>query len=275
MVKNNPEQFYDRLMNYYSKIGDVLRGEAEAASVFPNASDIGGSRERIYAEVLRLHLPSNCKVMFGGLLFSIDGYTSDQIDILINSQSALQFNFSSKDGSGKSLACIDGCVGVVSVKSRLNKGALEDALNNIASIPDKSPLTHERYNSEMRIQDYNDWPYKIIYASDGYINATSLVKNLNQFYAINSDIPINKRPNLIHIAGKCAAYRTMPGDTTIEGTKLEPNLYYELPSPDINALLMATIRIQYIATISVLIQFDYSDLANKVNSYLVRFGDHF
>jgi hypothetical protein len=119
MVTNMSEQFFDELKKYYSKIGEVLRGEADVASIFPNTTDIGMSRERIYAEVLKLHLPSSCSVVFGGFLFGLNGAKSDQIDILINGQSALQFNFSTKDGGGKSFACVDGCVGVVSVKSRL------------------------------------------------------------------------------------------------------------------------------------------------------------
>lgn len=266
MVTNMSEQFFDRLKNYYSKIGEVLRGEADVASIFPNTTDIGMSRERVYAEVLKLHLPLSCNVVLGGFLFDLNGTTSDQIDILVNNQSALQFNFSSRDGSGKSFACVDGCVGVVSVKSRLDKSALENALENIASIPDKLPLTRGRYSPAMSIPNYDDWPYKIVYASDGWVRASTLVNNLSAFYADHPDIPIHKRPNLIHIAGKCAAYRTVPGTETREGTRIEPNIFSGISTnPDVVALLMATIHIQYIATISVLIQYDYSDLLNKMS----------
>jgi len=250
------EQFFDRLKNYYSNIGEVLRGEADVASIFLNTTDTGMSRERVYAEVLKLHLPLSCNVVLAGFLFDLNGNTSDQIDILINSQSALQFNFSSRDGSGKSFACVDGCVGVVSVKSRLDKSALENTLENIASVPDKLPLTRGRYSPAMSIPNYDDWPYKIVYASDGWVRTSTLVKNLNAFYADHPDTPIHKRPNLVHIAGKCAAYRTVPGLETREGTRIKPNIFSGIPTnPDVVALLMATIHIQYIATISVLIQY--------------------
>ncbi|MHA1572078.1 MAG: hypothetical protein ACTSWM_09665 [Alphaproteobacteria bacterium] len=31
--------FYDRLRDYYIKVGEVLRGEADAASIFPNTTE--------------------------------------------------------------------------------------------------------------------------------------------------------------------------------------------------------------------------------------------
>ena len=73
--------FFERLKKYYSDIGKVLRGEADAASIFPNTTDIGMSRERVYAEMLRLHLPSSCNVTLGGYLFDQDGNESSQIKV--------------------------------------------------------------------------------------------------------------------------------------------------------------------------------------------------
>lgn len=61
-----PNEFYIRLKKYYTKVGEVLRGEADIASIFPNPTDIGMSRERVYAEFLRSHLPSCCNVLYGG-----------------------------------------------------------------------------------------------------------------------------------------------------------------------------------------------------------------
>jgi hypothetical protein len=58
----------------------------------------------------------------------------------------------------------------------------------------------------------------------------------------------------------------VPGLETREGTQIEPNIFSGIPTnPDVVALLMATIHIQNIATISVLIQYDYSDLLNKMS----------
>jgi len=73
--------------------GAVLRGEAKTASIFPNSSDIGMSREKIFAEFLRLHAPSKCNVVFGGFLFGDDGSESGQLDVLITTDTTPQFNF--------------------------------------------------------------------------------------------------------------------------------------------------------------------------------------
>jgi len=170
--------FFERLKRYYSKVGEVLRGEADAASIFPNTTDIGISRECIYAEVLRQHLPSSCNVFLGGFLFDQSGDESEQIDIIVINESSLQFNFY-RDGTGKSFACIDGCVAIVSVKSMLDSPGLVDALQNIGSIPDKQPLETLPL---IKIVSYEDWPYKVIYASDG-IQLPNLLQSLYSTFA--------------------------------------------------------------------------------------------
>jgi hypothetical protein len=43
-------EFFDRLKQYFESVGSVLRGEAAAASIFPNSTDLGQSRELIYAD---------------------------------------------------------------------------------------------------------------------------------------------------------------------------------------------------------------------------------
>jgi hypothetical protein len=118
----------------------------------------------------------------------------------------------------------------------------------------------------MSIDDYDEWPYKIVYASDGWVRASTLVNNLNAFYADHPDIPIHKRPNLIHIVGKCAAYRAVLGFETLEGSPIDPAIFDGVPtSPDVFALSMATICMQHIATTSVFVQYDYSDLLNEMS----------
>lgn len=59
--------FFQRLRNYYQDVAAVLRGEAKPASIFPNTTDVGMSRERIYAEFLRQHAPSKCNVFLVAL----------------------------------------------------------------------------------------------------------------------------------------------------------------------------------------------------------------
>lgn len=254
--------FFERLKIYYTDLGRVLRGEADAASIFPNMTDIGISRERVYAEILRLHLPSSCNVTLGGFLFDQEGNESSQIDILITNDSSLRFDFYNKDGSGKSFACIDGCVGVVSVKSNLDSPALNDCLQNIGSIPDKKPL----YALPMiQIKSYQDWPLKVIYAYEG-ITLPNLLKSLNEFYDEHPEIPFHKRPNLIHVAGKYVITRVSEdGGTTRDGTVLMPNTFHPVHDPtDVFALLHVLSEIQKLASASKYVKYEYSAVLNQI-----------
>jgi len=113
--------FFHRLRSYYLEVASVLRGEAKAASVFPNATDVGMARERIYAEFLRQHAPSKCNVFFGGFLFGEDGSESGQLDVLVATDTTPRFNLNNEDGAGKSFSPVDGTLGVASIKSTLDK----------------------------------------------------------------------------------------------------------------------------------------------------------
>ena len=97
------QTFFDRLRDYYVKVASVLRGEADAASVFANTTDIGISREKVYVEFLKQHTPSKCNVFLGGFIFDEDGAESKQLDIIITTDTAPRFDFHNKDGTGKAL----------------------------------------------------------------------------------------------------------------------------------------------------------------------------
>lgn len=94
--------FFERLRAYYLDVAAVLRGEAKAASIFPNSTDVGISRERIYAEFLRQHAPSKCNVFYGGFLFGEDGSESNQLDVIVTTDTTPRYNLHNSDGSGKS-----------------------------------------------------------------------------------------------------------------------------------------------------------------------------
>ena len=257
------EPFFVRLRDYYSQVGRVLRGEAEIASIFPNPTDKGITRENIYLKFLEQHLPSGCNIFTGGFLFNLNGQESKQIDIIITSDSSIRFNFFS-NGHGKSFACIEGTIAIASIKSNLTPQELEKALDNLASIPDKEPL-EGHCSPVITIPEYDDWPFKIIFATRGS-TLDLLYKTVNEFYKKNPDIPMNRRPNLIHIAGKgCIIRAPHQGMTDSSGTRIEPNLFaYIEDEVDVAALMIAQQRIQMWATASRHIFFDYSKLLKKI-----------
>jgi hypothetical protein len=256
--------FFERLQNYYSQIGRVLKGEADSASIFQNKTDIGVSREKVYAEILKQHLPACCNVVFGGFLFDLDGNESKQVDIIICNEQTVRFNFHNINESGKSFSCIDGCIGVVSVKSNLNSNELTDSLLNFASLPEKRPL-EGRKNPLITINNYEDWPFKIIFASDG-ISPESSLSTLNTFYLEHPEIPLYKQANFIHVAGKYIVIRVgKEGGVTSDGTLLAPNSFFcQTSFPDEFGIPFVISRMQTIATSSNNIIYSFEDIYKKL-----------
>jgi hypothetical protein len=261
--------FYQRLKSYYRDVAAVLRGEASAASIFPNPTDIGISRERVYAEFLRQHAPTKCNVFFGGFIFGVDGTESKQLDVIVTTDTTPKFDFHNRDGSGKSFAPIEGCLGAVSIKSTLNKAELEDALIGTASIPLTESL-EQRVNPLVNIPNYNDWPYKVIYSSDGIAGVT-LLSHLNDFYNKNPQIPFHRRPNLIHVSGKYLIVRATVGMSIRDAKKAEIITPQEgeflliTRDPDIQGIVWTLDSLQKIATGSAHIIYDYGFLIDKIN----------
>jgi hypothetical protein len=261
--------FFDRLRDYYVNVAAVLRGEADAASVFANTTDIGMSREKVYAEFLKQHAPSKCNVFLGGFIFDEDGAESKQLDIIITTDTAPRFNLHNKDGTGKSFSPVEGTLGVVSVKSTLNRNELFDALGGIASIPPTRSL-EGRVNILLRIKNYDDWPMKVVYASNGIAPETLLV-HINDYYATNPTIPLNRRPHFIHVVGSCLIVRALEGMSlhNRESGDVESlaigSYHLVTTDADLQAIVWTLNQLQLNATASTHILFSYASLINKVS----------
>src|SRR5450759_2458388 len=267
------ENFFVRLMDYYESVGAVLRGEASAATIFSNTSDIGVSREKVYVEFLRTHAPARCNVFLGGFIFDMAGNESRQLDVIVTNDTNPRFNLHNKDGNGKSFSPIEGTVGVVSVKSTLNQRELEDALLGIASIPLTSSLDN-RLMAGIDVLDYDDWPLKIVYASNG-ISAKKLLMHLFAVYHLRPEIPLHRRPNIIHVAGKYVLLRTLKNMSDLASThygtpsKLQIGNYNLLTvGADLQGIQWAIQGLQEKALASSFIIFNYGEMINKVNALL-------
>lgn len=258
-----PNNFFLRLEKYYTDVAQVLRGESAKAAIFPNPTDVGDTREDILVKVLQDHLPSNCIVSKGGFLFNLSGEESKQIDILVNSSQSLRFSFDPA-GMKKTFACIDGCIGVVSVKSNLTKAELVDSLDNLASIPEKSAPT---INPMVEIRNYSDWPYKIIFASKG-ASYELVSTTLADYYEEHPDIPNYLRPNYIYVAGKYLIYNSGNSEkNTRNGKVIPPYTFVGIKNSaavDKLALCEIVIELQERASASNHIIFNYGPMINNL-----------
>ena len=122
----------------------------------------------------------------------------------------------------------------------------------------------------VKIKDYDDWPYKIIYASNGLKDSTILA-HINDFYTQNPHIPINRRPDIIHVAGKYVIFRIKKGmsvtDINVGGNhEVEEGMFHSfITNPDLQAMIWTIDELQKKASASSHIIFRYSEMINKVN----------
>jgi len=260
------EGFYRRLHSYFLEVGKVLRNESSVANIFPNTTDRGMSRENIYAEVLRDHLPPICNIKLGGFVFGLNGDESKQIDLIISNDKSIQFDHLLARDGGKSFSCIEGCIGVVSVKSTLDKKELYDSLENLASLPEKRRLGNKNLIGR-EVLHYEDWPYKVIFASNG-INPETLIKHLNSYYSQNPKVPIRNRPNLIYVAGSCNIVRVMDENTKLRNGEevFKDQFHLQVESPDVFGIGSAIADMQAIAMASNFIAYEYSEIINNLPS---------
>lgn len=249
--------FYERLQSYFADVSAVLRGESAAAAMFPNASDIGSSRERVYCEFLRRSLPSACNVLLGGFVFNQDGQESGQIDIIVTTDSCPRFDFLNRDGFGKSFCCIDGTLAAISVKSTLNKATLHDAIANLATLPRKTALTQCMASGSVALPNYDDWPYKVVFASSG-ASADTIEDALFSYFDLHPT-RVYASPNLIHVAGEYSLVRTGSEPAYFgDGKEVPPHTWVtEIDRSDAGALSRTVVEIQTLLMASRYINFDY------------------
>ena len=207
------ENVFSDITRYFQAVVEQLRSEARQAQILENSSVVGGDREETYRRFLARHLPIGCDVFRGGYVFNFDGISSRQMDVILTSGVTPRFNMNS---GSQAIAPIEGSIGVAEVKSKLDKQELEKALSSFAELPlvsENARLT----NPQLKLSDEWkwDWPYKVLFAYDG-IEKAGLYQYVVEYYQDNSHIPQECRPSLIHVLGKYAVFRVVPGMKVME-----------------------------------------------------------
>ncbi|MCY4408953.1 MAG: hypothetical protein OXC27_00690 [Caldilineaceae bacterium] len=198
---------FSDLKSYYFQVAQYLVAEAKQASLLANPTGVGTEREEVYRNFLERHLPKTCDVFLGGYVFDMKGNASKQIDVIVTSINTPTFQLSNQT---RSIAPLEGTIAVAEIKSKLDRASLRSALENFAAIP-RMPDSEGIVPPQIRVplQRWTDIPYKIILAYDA-IEKERLSEHIWEFYEVNGHIPLERRPNIIHVLGRYMVVRITP-----------------------------------------------------------------
>ena len=256
------------LKEHYAYVARELRSQAKQAGLLVNPTGVGRQREECYRTFLQRHLPKMCDVFLGGYVFDLDGRSSAQIDVIVTTGNTPRFQMSGGTGH---IAPLEGSIAVAEVKSRLDRDALHDALRKCASIP-PMPESTGIVPPYLKIPErkWRDAPYKIVFAYDG-INASTLCRHIAEYYRRFPQIPLERKPNLIHVLGKYMVIRMAPDMTVVnpdgrpDANQPEVGQYKTfITSPDTSAMGWMLNELQNRAFLSNHLMFKYDALLNKV-----------
>ena len=259
---------FDRLKEHYVSVARELSSQASQAGLLNNPTGVGTEREEVYRTFLERHLPKMCDVFLGGYVFDLKGNTSKQIDVIVTGGNTPRFRMSS---GNRYIAPLEGAIAVAEVKSLLNKETLQESLSNCASIP-FMPDHKGIVAPYLRVTDANwqDLPYKIVFAYDG-ISANTICEYIAAFYNQNQNIPVARRPNIIHVLGKYMIMRKTAGMTVIardgkpDAIQPEVGQYHPfVTGSDASAMAWTLIALQENAFLCNSLMYKYGEWHNKI-----------
>lgn len=227
-------------------------------------------REDTLLDFLNRHTPKRCASIKGGFIFDHLGNRSKQIDIIITSDSTLQFRSTLSNTYGKSFNCIEGCYAAISVKTKLTKNALVDCLDNLSSIPlltniKPSPLVD---NFDKFIKQV---PLKVIFAFDG--DSVDNIKTHMEEYLNNSNPSPEKLPDFIIVNKKYYVWKVGPDgqkDLLNQIAFDYGNYVFEHNYAGVGALALLHLlaHIQKISNLSIVSMINFNEYVDGAEIYL-------
>ena len=184
------------LKDYFNSVADVLAAKAVLAGDSAENADIGANRELICRELLAHHIPRRYGVYHGGDVFGAGRTRSGQIDVLITHDMSMNFMENHR------VRCpVESLTAAISVKSRLTKAELFNALSNLATIPQcHEPAIRLGLLTKPVTEFVLSWPSTFVFAFDGVSLETCLL-HINEFYTTHS-VPFNRIPRAIIVNRK-------------------------------------------------------------------------
>lgn len=145
-IKIEDKLINEMLLNYQKNL--IIK--AETIGIMTHSGTNGTLKEFMVKSVLNSLLPKACGV-YSGLVFDGKGNKSKQIDIIIYDERMPKFEIA--DGIG--YFPIEGVIATIEVKTNLNKGELNKALENCKSILDLQPIISG--NIKILSDDKSQW----------------------------------------------------------------------------------------------------------------------
>ena len=200
---------FAKMAEYFDSLVQEMKSEARQAGLLQNPTAVGTGREEIFRRLLERHLPDNCEVFRGGYVFNVEGETSRQIDVIATSGPTPRFEILP---NLQAIAPLEGTICVGEVKTKLDRAELHKALENFASLPQiTDPAKALNPNiGNVGEEFWWDWPYKVIFAYTA-IDKETLYRHIFEFYDKRPEIPLQRRPSLIHVLGEYIIVRRLPG----------------------------------------------------------------
>ena len=264
---------FDELAAHFTSVAEQLSTEARQAGLLKNSSAVGTNREEVYKSFLERHVPKSCEVFLGAYIFDMQGRTSSQIDVVVTNGNTPRFQMA----AGSSfIAPLEGTIAVAEVKSSLDKDGLEDALTKCASIP-AMPNSQGILAPILRLDEaiWQDMPFKVVFAYGG-LEADTLLNHVNAFYENHPEIPVARRPNVIHVLGKYALIKLDSTMTILDEqgneVSFEPNTgayRVESVAPDVSAMLWVLNYLQEKSVLYNNVLFKYSSWHTEIMTRII------
>lgn len=208
----------NRIQRYFNALADRMAADSEIAGSSTHRPDIGSNRERIVQEFLSRHLPGRLSSSFGGQVIGLSGAESGQIDVLVSSDVAVRF-----EQNERTFVVAEGVAAVITVKSYLDKAAIEDSLANLASVPqlDKTALDVKLLANDPFTAFVDRHPTLCVFAYDG-VQADTCLEHVVNFYQSHPEIPKNRCALYVIVNGKYAILYCRTAVTITTGYVAQP-----------------------------------------------------
>jgi hypothetical protein len=119
-----------RIQRYFNALTDQIAARSALAVTASHKPDIGTNREDLVRLFLSRHLPARLSSSLGDHVIGLLSEESNQIDVLISNDIAVRF-----EENERTFVLAEGLAAAITVKSYLDKNAIEDSLLNLARIP--------------------------------------------------------------------------------------------------------------------------------------------